>query len=442
MRAWILTAVSALLGGCFSPDYGPGGFACNKTSECPGGYSCVVESTGKVCRKGGAPLDLARPDQARDGSKIDGRASPDGQRDGRRPDGLKVDGALPPCAKPSVVTTDTHNGPQAFDQVLDGSGSPHILFVDAKTNVSHAVYKGSWSVTALPFSASQVAVALSSDTLSGTLQAAFRALDAGFTPRLWHTYRDLPIGAWAKPVMVSTTLAAVNADIAAYKDLLYIAATGKTSSSILEMYRAVKDTSGYSYTLYASQTNDYSHARVGVGPAHAGITAFIQAGTTTAWALRRDPHAAGPGTQQSVPGNQSGPAGPAAVAMDSGNQLHLALVRGKGTSGPLYHVTWSGIATDKPVESLVAASCVVSSVDIALDQTGTPVISYYDDVAGEVRLARRESPVKWIPITVSPAKVSVNTRIAVYKNVANVAYDRLATGGSWIDLYHTTCTLP
>ncbi len=51
-------ALALLAGGCFNPDYGDGGFAC-QWGICPEGYVCVSESAGKVCRKAGASRDAS-----------------------------------------------------------------------------------------------------------------------------------------------------------------------------------------------------------------------------------------------------------------------------------------------------------------------------------------------------------------------------------------------
>ncbi|MFZ5785417.1 MAG: DUF4215 domain-containing protein [Acidobacteriota bacterium] len=57
-RVLIVAPLVALAGGCFSPNYGEGGFACT-WDTCPEGYVCVKEAVGKVCRKAGATVDAA-----------------------------------------------------------------------------------------------------------------------------------------------------------------------------------------------------------------------------------------------------------------------------------------------------------------------------------------------------------------------------------------------
>jgi cysteine-rich repeat protein len=80
----LAAAVSAVLpvGGCFSPSYGPGGFACQQ-GVCPAGYVCVTEAAGKFCRKAGGDA----------GTRIDARGS-DARLDVRRGDGKNADAPL------------------------------------------------------------------------------------------------------------------------------------------------------------------------------------------------------------------------------------------------------------------------------------------------------------------------------------------------------------
>jgi hypothetical protein len=62
----VLWAMIAL-GGCFSPDYGEGNFACTK-GECPEGYQCVTAGQQKVCRKIGWQNDAGQP---KEGGSVD-----------------------------------------------------------------------------------------------------------------------------------------------------------------------------------------------------------------------------------------------------------------------------------------------------------------------------------------------------------------------------------
>lgn len=64
------TSLIAFAAGCFSVDYGEGGFGCAKDQTCPDGYKCVTENNQKVCRtEGYVPINP--------GTTLDGNISPD-----------------------------------------------------------------------------------------------------------------------------------------------------------------------------------------------------------------------------------------------------------------------------------------------------------------------------------------------------------------------------
>ncbi len=56
----VLVASLLAIAGCFSPDYGAGGFPCSPDGQCPSGYQCT---TDHVCLRQGADLSAnANPD--------------------------------------------------------------------------------------------------------------------------------------------------------------------------------------------------------------------------------------------------------------------------------------------------------------------------------------------------------------------------------------------
>jgi hypothetical protein len=101
---------AALLGGCFSPDYGLGGFQCTN-GLCPEGYVCVMEGTFRVCRRPGTRTDVGLDRAGLDRAVVDLRdrgseessgdlIGRDAKLDAMRPDTLvghdvRIDGCAP-----------------------------------------------------------------------------------------------------------------------------------------------------------------------------------------------------------------------------------------------------------------------------------------------------------------------------------------------------------
>jgi hypothetical protein len=125
----IVAAVSAaaLLGGCFDPDYGLGGFQCS-SGLCPEGYVCVVEGAAKVCRLPGtradAGLDGVAADRLRDhrsdGSSVDLLIGRDSRADGVRSDTL---------ARPDIRPDSCVPQPYFKDGDGDSYGNPLLKMV-------------------------------------------------------------------------------------------------------------------------------------------------------------------------------------------------------------------------------------------------------------------------------------------------------------------------
>ena len=107
LGATLLTA--ALLGGCFTPEYGDVAYACNNDDLCPDGYSCEGPAGNKVCRKIGAAQDQGSPD-------LD-RGNPDLADAGKLPDNklpTKDSGEDLPSKAPTVAATGPAAGAQSF----------------------------------------------------------------------------------------------------------------------------------------------------------------------------------------------------------------------------------------------------------------------------------------------------------------------------------------
>jgi hypothetical protein len=57
MRLTIMSVLIIALSGCFAPDYAEGGFRCEKSQLCPGGYVCIQEADSYGCKR----EDLVQP---------------------------------------------------------------------------------------------------------------------------------------------------------------------------------------------------------------------------------------------------------------------------------------------------------------------------------------------------------------------------------------------
>jgi hypothetical protein len=133
----LTTSLSLIVGGCFSPDLKDGGFRCNKSGECPSGFTCVSEGADKVCRKDGSKspdigldgppsgegiVDMPKQDLGSDGPVADGPVADGPVADGPVADGPVADG---PVADGPVADGSVADGP-----VLDGPTNPDTMQPD------------------------------------------------------------------------------------------------------------------------------------------------------------------------------------------------------------------------------------------------------------------------------------------------------------------------
>jgi hypothetical protein len=439
-----LLAFAVLVSACFSPNYGEGGFKCSNNT-CPEGYTCVQEAASKVCRKKGAipqpdrALDTTRPPDQRPGDRL--TVVDVGPDQKIKVDGPKPDGVLPSCAIELVAGGNLLKNAQSFDLALDNSNIPHAVFVDvANKMLQHSARKGvnSWSPDPSNFTgADQVSAAISNDGGGDRLHIVYRAID-GTVARPWHTYRGitpLPASPWATPTVVDKTTLS-NADISAYKSQVDIIGVSiNLVGPTLGLWHLVWNSSSYAYNPFGLKPSDtIFDGRISVaGNTYTGFT-YFRPTNPACWVVRRE----GPGSSVQLIPALGANASPAAVATQNNGQLHIALSRSSGQTGPLVYALWSGNTGDVPIEKelLSGNSVFVSSIDASLDVAGRPAISFLHQ-DGTVRLyANNGSTWTMVKVTQPGTPAGATTRVVVRANTAHVLFD------SKNDLMYAACPLP
>jgi hypothetical protein len=439
----VIALLSAVLaGGCFSPNYGEGGFKCNTNGSCPEGYTCVQETGNKVCRKSAGPK-LDRGQEARPVDHSTGEKLAD-----TRPPDKKVDVVfkdLPgPICKIEQAATNLLKGKQSFSLVLDSSATPHLLYIDASKQIQHVQRKpnGNWGPNPVNIGpAVEVSAAVTQDTVE-RLHLAYTATD-GNVMRSWHAYRPLNGTNWTS-IVIDKNLIANNTDISAYKSQVDIVGVGTAIGSNIGWWHAEWGSGVYSYTSIGIVAADkFYDGRIGVGPnGYSAITSFKAA--TAGWVVRRD-HKSGATIQWiAATGSNSSPA---PMAVDASGQVHLTYSRSTGMVGPLYYALWTGLTPDTPEAKEVkplggtGGNVLFSSMDIALDAASQPVISFFHEDLS-VRLVRSggATTIPWKMLAAAPTGTNGQaTRLVVQKSTpptAHIAFDNNTT------LMYASCPLP
>jgi len=411
-RILVAVASAGALASCFSPSYGPGGFLCSN-GECPEGYACVVEGSMKVCRRGASSGDLAA-----DRARVDGISQVDGiPRVDRLLDKPKGEAGPAGCGFTEVIpgTGAVPKLALSFDLATDGSSQPHVVYVDpVASGILQQTVRlgGKWVTTQVKTTvsspSSQVAIAVDP---ADRLHVVRRGMEGG-NQRLFHVWRNLstPPSTWQVDTRVSPSLDVSALDVAAAPSGVYLVASGKDGmSGSLSAWVASLSGASYAYKPLESHP-ELSDARVGAG---ANLWSFSGYGAgAVQWQMRSGPSGLATSSQQTQNNIVNGQPMPAPVAVDASGGRHYAYVRSQSGPANLSYLSWAAgssiVAESNPGSSAAAPA----SLDIALDSTGKPCISFSE--SGQVRVLCSTGGT-WKQKTSVPASAAF-TRLAVAKN--------------------------
>ena len=228
-----LLLLAGLAGGCFNPDYGDGGFLCNKKPhDCPDPYKCVDDGHGqKRCVLHPKEADLSPGPDLGDGAMPQDLPSV--------PEGPIPDQGLASFSCPVTATRtfsgDLLQGPGTFDLLLNQAGRPLMVVVDSSQYVrvwSTKTFPNKWeqSPTSSKVMGKQVAGTL--DEVS-RLHVVYAGTDS--LPRLTRIKpADLDTAGWSPPTALHATLKVEDLDISSNFFLskrMYYAVSGQDVDS-------------------------------------------------------------------------------------------------------------------------------------------------------------------------------------------------------------------
>lgn len=232
MRVIICAACLLLLGGCFAPDYGDGGFACIE-QECPDGYECIADT----CMLPGSVT-------------------------------------YPKCGVEQAISgaNGSVGGVGGFDLALDPLGRPVVVYLNqqGKGEISHWTDK--WNGEELPdVEGNRITAAVRNNELV----VVFGTHDAKNKYPLYTTRNyQKPNETWSKPGPVLTTVSAFalsSMELTSNGVDVYLALTGREDKSAKHRGVALQ-LSSTGFKELCSKSSSLAlrmgGARVGLGPAH------------------------------------------------------------------------------------------------------------------------------------------------------------------------------
>lgn len=281
-----LLFILLLPAGCFTPDYGDGGFLCAE-GVCPSGYGCVCSSGKSRCQKGAADSPCITADG---GPREGGGDGP--------PSGPVI------CSQYKEVSGELMLGVGTFDLALDKVGNPVLVWINNKGEMfagSPDLKASAWPLKGLlhPKTGNQIVAA--AVNASAQLHITFPSqAKSGIGISLWHDYIDLN-GApftWsgATEIVQTDTVEVSLAGSPTLSSSLYLAATEKvpvSGGASRLVGRLSPGTSGYTYTPVCSHSTalnmTYRAPRVTMGTRQAGgdphIALSFHEAKTPAWDL-------------------------------------------------------------------------------------------------------------------------------------------------------------
>lgn len=434
----LIFAPLALLAACFNPEIQDGGFLCNTDGKCPEGFTCFAEGSQRVCRKEAPSLmDMGAPDRG-DLNSGDLRIAEAGVDLPRVPDQFP-DTPVFTCAHHAQeleIINQLGSEPGSFDLALREDDAPYFVFITAEfmnQQLKHTWIKYPRTVAGdTQVAAARATVAAAAVDTGGRLHVLYSDKDQGNS---YVSIRDIKadiqnpdrVISWKQPTLVWAS-EATSLDITALGQQLYGAVLGA-------------DLYGFSYESQPqvtapsacgpeiSEADKFSFARVAAGggrwtaAVHARLIAkdeFLTFGAESTTCTTEMVPVPNQGVMAGVP--------PAPLAMAYGPQgtLHMALVEAEDTQqGVLKYVTRGSNGNIIKAVSISEKhghhKALLGSVDIAVDSTSTPHISYRS--ASNGLFWTKQVGSDW-PATLISARPGTETRIKVSPaGSVHLAYD-------------------
>lgn len=127
-----------------------------------------------------------------------------------------------------------------------------------------------------------------------------------------------------------------------------------------------------------------------------------------------------------------------ALALDASGRPHIAYFA--GSNGPycddeqIKYAYWTGTAW---VIEVVEQACVGQHLALALDASGTPAITFFDDLWDTLQFAEREGPDLWNVFTLDGGLDTVgNVSALAYDSTGNLHVGYLGGGASYLGIWH------
>lgn len=390
--------------GCFTPEYGGGGFLCAE-GLCPQGYGCICSGGKSRCEKGAADSPCILPD---------GQVTKKDGGDGPPPGGAVI------CSAYKEVSDELMLGAGTFDMALDRAGNPVLVWVTNKGAIAAGnpdLKATAWPLKGLIHPTAKTQTVAAAINNKDHLSIVFpNPAKSGTGVSLWHDTVKLG-GApftWTGANEVSTEdmSEVALAGAPGHSTDIYLAATEKGGKRKL-VARLTEAAGVYSYSPVCTKTTTGAyHAPHVVMGKHKGSDiqvglSFHDAGNKN-WELSSLKVGA-KGCPTDYPLTATDKDSPAAMAFDGLGGLQIAWGLGDNAQrslGPLKWIIWpTDAAINKGSETTIQANTIVDPRSISLAmRKSEPCIASWEYIASpsrtDLRISCSDGPKNWKPTTI------------------------------------------